>query len=157
MSLIYEALEKVEQDKKENQGNRPPKQEGALVSQKENSPSPKKNSAAAFWIAVLFSGLFFLGVVYFLAVPGRAPALWNPPAGSRSVTITRAPAVFSASMEQGQFSLTGITQMRGERTAIINNQLVRAGGEVDGAKVLSIEEQEVTLESGNQVFSLRLY
>jgi len=157
MSLIYEALEKVEQDKKENQGNLPPKQESIPVSRKENSSSPKKNSPAAFWIVGFLLGFFLLGFVYFLAGRGRAPAFWNRPAGSQSVAVARAPAVFSASRVQSQYSLTGITQIGEERTAIINNQLVRAGGEVDGAKVLSIEEQEVTLESGNQVFSLRLY
>jgi len=58
--------------------------------------------------------------------------------------------------EPAQFKLGGIMQVGTGGHAIINNQLVTAGEEVDGAKVVAIRKYDVTLEKNGATIVLKM-
>ena len=157
MSLIFEALEKLEQEKKETV--LPSKKEAGSDKEREFSRGKKKHTVI-YWFGGIVFFLLAIGLVYFIfniQRNGRKDYPVVHPIISSSTPHVSAPAALSSTRKQGQFSLTGVTQMGTDKTAIINNQLVRVGDWVSGAKVLSIEDQEVKLEFKGQVLTLRLY
>lgn len=140
MSLIHEALEKVEQEKKETPlGNEtlpltPPK------------TLTRENTRVVLGIVAFLLFCFVLGMIYLFAGSHSSQ-------GERPETKTST----SAPIKPNRFSLTGITRMGNDRNAIINNQLVRVGDWVSGARVDRIEEEEVQLEDQGQFITLDLY
>lgn len=157
MSLIHEALEKIEQGKKED--------EKKLVSataveeiEKENlkvPPPAERASDPASRIIYVVGGillvLFLSGLVY-LGV--------HTLQRSKREEMKAEPTVLPSTrnFDLGRyFSLTGITRIDSKGMAIVNNQVVRVGDEVSGAKVIAIGDEEVTLEFKGETVQLNLY
>ena len=143
MSLIYEALEKVEQEKK------------GVVKNFVKSNLHKKNTQTLYKIAGVLIFLFFLGLVYLLVNSHKALERRDNPIISPSRGSTSSP--FSLPISRSRFSLTGITRVGNDWTAIINNQLVRVGDWVGEARIKAIQEQEVILDHKGQILRLSLY
>ncbi|MDD5085059.1 MAG: hypothetical protein PHE61_03320 [Candidatus Omnitrophica bacterium] len=55
-----------------------------------------------------------------------------------------------------QFLLTGISNSGGSRAAIINGEVVEESGSVDGARVISITDREVDLQTRDKTITLTL-
>ncbi len=155
MSLIHKALEKVEREEgaKQQLFLRPVPGENLKL---KNRP---ENSWTIYGIIGILSVSLILGLVYFFFNSSRT----NVPAPAVKKTSSQAPVRAHAfrslpsSMGFRRFTLTGITQMGNERTAIINNMLVRTGDRVDQAKVESIEEDKVILSVDGEMTTLGLY
>ena len=153
MSLIHKALEKVEQE--EGLKGRPLLR--PLLTENLKQKSRPENSWTVYGIIGVLSFSLILGLVYFLINRPRA----NVPAAKKVASPGPARAhsfpSIPSSLGFRRFTLTGITQMGDERTAIINNMLVRTGDKIDQAKVESIEEDKVVLNSDGGVITLDLY
>ncbi len=54
------------------------------------------------------------------------------------------------------FKLSAILWDETQPMAIVNSQVVEVGSEVDGAKIISIEESKIKLSSDNQIIELKL-
>jgi hypothetical protein len=148
MSLIHEALEKVEQDKK---AGREKKIQDFPVQELFGAPSnlDRKRERISFeggMLALYGIGgillLLFVGGIFYLSVVALHTKEFGgtPPESSSPVTsgIVVTP-LSSARKGPNQFSLTGISRMGADWTAIVDNQLVRVGDWVSGAKVESIQ------------------
>ena len=155
MSLIHKALEKVEQEEgaKQQLFLRPVPGENLKL---KNRP---ENSWTIYGIIGILSVSLILGLVYFLFNSSRAnvPVPAVKKVSSQAPARTRAFPSLPSSMGFRRFTLTGITQMGNERTAIINNMLVHAGDQIDQAKVESIEEDKVVLNLDGEITTLGLY
>ncbi len=55
-----------------------------------------------------------------------------------------------------QYRLSGTSSVNGERYAVINSKLLRAGESIDGAEVITIEDQRATLKKGSDEFIVKL-
>ncbi len=152
MSLIHEALEKLEQQKSGRK--KEPIAESVLPVFSEKKPS-EENSKVIYWIGGAVILFFVLGIVYLSAgsLESQLPKTDALPPLSSSENSVPPPTPVS---KQGLFSLTGITQSGTELSAIINNELVREGDWVNGARVKSIQSQEVSLEFRGQEINLSL-
>ena len=75
------------------------------------------------------------------------PAVTPPKSATDSAAPAAAPVVYT---------LSAIKIEALHRSAIINNQLVRVGAEVDGAHVLKISPQVVDIRAGETHLALRL-
>ena len=151
MSLIHEALEKVEQEKVTKSDSLIGKI--AKEALKAKSPHPEIPKTAYAILGVLALSLI-ASLVYFLARPPR-----QSPSLERKTILSPTHASGSALspfLGRKPFTLTGITQADDEWNAIVNNRLVRVGDEVNGAKVESIEEGKVVLRWGDETVSLTL-
>lgn len=154
MSLIFEALEKVEQEKK-GEGKKPlsEKPPGALppapklVSSPKEKTNPVEAERTIYGLGGALLFLFVLGLIYLLA---------SSQPSTKSEQVTPISPVSSAPARGRMFSLTGITQVGPDRTAIINNQFVRVGERVSGAEVKQIEDREAVLEYQGQTVRLSL-
>lgn len=169
MSLIHEALEKVEQEKNPEPFPKgidpgpdpfPSQKTGTLL--KENRPRlSDPASRLIYGIAGTLAALFILGVVYLGVRALKAgPENEKTRDGSqREPSLVLQPALSrTGNSNLGRyFSLTGISQVGSKRMAIVNNQLVRVGDEVSGAKVTAIGAEEVTLEFRGETLQLSLY
>lgn len=175
MSLIHEALEKVEQEKNpeplpkgigagpENEKTRDGSQrEPSLVLHEENRPRlSDPASRLIYGIAGTLAAVFILGVVY-LGVRALKAGPENEKTRDgfqREPSLVLQPALSrTGNSNLGRyFSLTGISQVGSKGMAIVNNQLVRVGDEVSGAKVTAIGAEEVTLEFRGETLQLSLY
>ena len=139
MSLIHEALEKVGQEKPIL-----PLPSGGISETKEKVRS-KENLRVIYGIVIALVFCFILGMIYLFV--GPAP---------REESVER-PVPILLGPNQGRFVLTGITRVGAEGTAIINNELVRVGDGVSGARVVRIDEEEVILDEGGETVTLELY
>lgn len=149
MSLIHEALEKIEREKSE-------KRKFIAKSESVTEHAKPKESAVNSWtlygiVGVLFLSLL-LGLVFLLS------SARNRDEKNFSNESTK-PAIFSEPLWgiEEKFVLTGITQIGEERTAILNNLLVRVGDVIDGAKVEAIETDKVVLRLGRQIIRISLH
>ena len=142
MSLIHEALEKVEQEKKVSPLS------PAILSGTQEKVRPKENRRVIYGIVTALVFCFILGMIYLLV--GSSPT--DSPRG-KSAKASLPPLSLRI---QGRFALTGTTRAGTDWTAIINNQLVRVGDEVSGAKVVRIEKEEVTLDERGQTVTVNL-
>ena len=104
-------------------------------------------------------------VIQIPAAPASPPpAATAPPALPAPVaTVPTVPTASTlpekpqpAPPEAAQFKLGGIMQVGTGGHAIINNQLVTAGEEVDGAKVVAIRKYDVTLEKNGVTIVLKM-
>jgi len=89
------------------------------------------------------------------AVPGRAEALPDPtrPPSFRSGP----PAIVELPREQVEWKLSAIRTGEKDRTAIVNDRLVREGDSIGQAKVVSILADKVILEHDDRQVSVRLF
>lgn len=153
MSLIHEALERLEREKedkapplvfRENLENRslPPPAPGKISSPRSSSVPPR----LIYGIGAALVALFVLGLVCLLAGTFQA----RPPKEDGFEKTVGLPA------SQNGFSLTGITRVGEELTAIVNNELVRVGDGVGGARVKAVTNHEVVLENGGREMVLSL-
>ena len=160
MSLIHQALEKVEQEKGAKSKPVLPRS-FPLESLKplEKVKDRSENSWTAYGIISVLLLSLILGLVYFFTHPPqpvRLPA--HSPKKNRPAPSATYPAPLTVPIRIGrpQFILTGITQVGEERTAIVNNQLVRIGDEIGNAKVEAIEAKKVVLNFDGEKISLSL-
>lgn len=154
MSLIHEALEKMEQDK--GVKSKPVLRPVSVESLKQKD-RPENLWAAYGIIGVLLLSLI-LGLIYFFTHPSEPVRPTERSARLRSMDRPlRALPPASPLFGLQRFTLTGITQMGNERTAIINNMLVREGDQIDNAKIREIKEDGVILNIDGQILRLSLY
>jgi len=161
MSLIHEALEKIDQGNKISFLSRAEAE--TILSGKEIPVQKEKQAEVTangiiYWIGGMILLLFILGIAYLLVDslrPSRGKA--GPLVFSPAPVMSPTKPLGFLSVLNHRFSLTGITQVGSEFNAIINNQVVRVGDWVSGARVSSINNEEVTLESGGELISLNLY
>lgn len=164
MSLIHEALQKLEEETKSVPGfpvSESIERETVLLSESPlplpGPPHPEKKSKVVFGIGALLGFFFILGAGYlFLVSRGPTdsqPAFTGAIEGSRSTALPMA----VSSRRQGPFRLTGVSRSGSDWMAIINNELVRVGETVNGAEVKEIRSQEVLLDFKGQTLTLSLY
>ena len=82
--------------------------------------------------------------------PARQP---EPPAAVPSVPGKQKP---DGQQATGQFTLSGILASGGGGHAIVNNQMVTVGDNIDGARVVAIGKHHVVLEKDSKQFVLRM-
>ncbi len=148
MSLIHEALEKIEREKTQKTKFLAPK--FAI-----QEPKPKE-PAVHSWTVYGIVGILFLSLLLglvFLLHSSQNPNMRHLSSGISHPAISRQP---SWNAEE-DFVLTGITQIGEDRTAILNNLLVHPGDEIDGAVVEAIETDKVVLRLGKQIINLSLH
>ena len=150
MSLIHEALEKLEKEKTRPAELTPtetaPKPNPRLPSlpRKEEKAGPSENNRLIFAIGGAVFLFFVVGLVY---LAGRSLSLFSSPVVSGN---SPEPA------RRGSFVLTGITGGEGNLIAVINNQLVRVGERVGEARVAEIQNDRVLLEVNGRQITLTL-
>lgn len=90
-----------------------------------------------------------------LTAPVRAALLPDPtrPAEYRPET----PVVQETPGESNDWKVTAIRIAGGDRTAIVNGVIVRAGDKVGAAKVLEIQPLAVVLDYDNKKIAVRLF
>ncbi len=166
MSLIHDALRKLEREKK---GPLPPGTEHLVP------PLPEKIKGRKF---PFFWGLLGLGVGLIavglstqfksspeLKVASTLPEVPEevllPPAPVLSPEPAPAPIpetipLSLPSRTESTFTLSGVVQGEGEPFAVINNQITRVGDEVEGARLIAIGTNQVTLLRDGEEILLRL-
>ena len=150
MSLIHEALEKLEVQKKVH--FKKPVLEKPIPEKKNQAVHEPPNYGIIYSIAGVLVFSFVVGLVYFLI--SSHPSQQQ---GSTSAKPAAKGSLFKPYVSPSQFSLTGMTRVSGDWNAIINNQLVRVGDTINGALVQSIEEAGVTLNFQGQTVQLDMY
>jgi hypothetical protein len=99
-----------------------------------------------------------LSLVYLVlftgSVNGQTEILPDP---TRPVGYNEMLVVAETPGELVEWKVTAIRISGAERTAIVNNRLVRAGEIIGQAKVLEINADGVTLNHNNQSLKIRLY
>jgi len=143
MSLIHEALEKLEGEKK--LGWEKPV---SVLESPEKDLTKSAHPRVLYGIAGILVFFFLAGLVYFLTATEKS----EEPEPAR-----KAPPFFRSSPLGNRFALTGVSKVGTEWTAIVNNELVRIGERVDGATVQSIEDKGVILELNGRILKLTLY
>jgi hypothetical protein len=151
MSLIHEALEKLEREKGGKEIPLPAEELGPQSFFPPPRPEKikahsKPSSGLIFGMTGALILLFISGLAY-LFVQNLQKGV--PPERPFS-------AVSSTANSSGQFSLTGITSVGEDATAIINNQFVRQGEEIAGATVLEIRDEDVVLDWDGENIILHL-
>lgn len=179
MSIIYDALKKTQEVI--NLSTRPRKQEPPKQVLAENrdiqSKSRPKTRLYFSYVLVACLGLFIANIFFGRSkpfpkdgpkVPRQEQAKLNLP---QQPSIPELPALpKTAPPQQGQSSLpfpseskkenyaslilNGIFFSENEGYALINNQIVKAGDEIEGAVVKRIDLNEVELERAGSVFKL---
>ncbi|HXG47538.1 MAG TPA: response regulator [Methylomirabilota bacterium] len=93
------------------------------------------------------------------AIEANPPRPPGPPAlVAQDVETSPSPAapVPPAPGAAAELKLQGIFYRKSNPTAMINGQTVQRGGEIEGARVIAIDRQSVTLQRGGQVLVLHL-
>lgn len=145
MSIIYDALKKVEQSRE--------------VPTKANSgvekPKPRLKIYLAYTLA-LFLGIWITnGVFALFSKPGvvnqaSKEDIYNYAPVSPDISKVAS----SIPLTKADFALNGIFFSEDEGFALINNQIVKEGDVVNGAKVLRISVNAVELDSQGSVIKL---
>ncbi len=146
MSIIYDALKKVEQTRQEE-----PQDKLRAGTEK---PRPRLRIYLTYAVA-LFLGVWMMDRTFvFFSKPAAKQAsqeaIYNYAPVSPAVTKAAA-AIAPAKVT---FNLNGIFFSEDEGFALINNQIVKVGDDVDGAKVLQISVNEVELDSQGSLIKL---
>ncbi len=94
------------------------------------------------------------------SVPEPMPAAQAPvPIVEKTVETKNSTDEFSQSLRslKSHYQLTGIYTLNDrERYAFINGKVLEVGGTINGAKIMSIEQNDVTLKRGNRIFVLTM-
>lgn len=145
MSIIYEALKKVE---------------NATADAKDNLGSPKRKNSRFLWLVysacalliISLAGIFInsLFVKPTSSLPHQPPANITPLVApqqlkSSEIPITKLPLFF----------LTGIIFADNEYLALINNQIVKVGDFIEGSRVVKINPDSVEMEFKGSSYLLR--
>lgn len=152
MSIIYDALKKVERSQNLN------------PEIKINKADKARHKIYLIYALVVVLGFFAANLLWgFLIKP--LPEKVNVASGDavkiakaqeiKPVAPTPAPSPAAATPEtKPELTLNGIFFSEDEGYALINNQIVKQGDTVDGAKVVRIDVAEVELESQGSVIKL---
>lgn len=149
MSLIHEALEKIELEKKDPW-------------RKILTPPAERISSAAVPAAVRAPHKIQIpyvigGGLLVLLISGLAYFAFHLPVETDGKKIEIISSQPTASWHGKEFALTGVTRVGSDWTAIVNNELVRVGTKIEGALVEEISQEHVILKfRGNRV-ALSLY
>ena len=139
MSLILEALKKVEREKTAAQPR------GFLVVGPQSWAGSRSNAA---WIAGMAGAALVAGLAVYALTRPAAPAAPAPPAAPVAAPVAAvAPAP--------ELRLTAISERAGRPIAVVNDRIVGEGDHVDGARVLRIAPTEVDVEVGGARRTLR--
>lgn len=129
MSIIYEALKKVEPQLKQRKRVRSPRPKTFLIL--------ILMACAGFFIADIFFGILAKLLSPHPALARRNPVIQAP----KPLVKTPTPSVASPG-----FTLNGVFFSDDHGSAIINNQIINEGDTIEGAKVISITLDGVELE-----------
>lgn len=174
MSLINEALKRTRDASYQNaaRGDAP----GAGPYRASDATAPATSKRRWVGIGVLVAVLLVGGIVFFA---WRTAALWprlreEPPvkvaaplpAPPPAAVVTPPPVVEPVKPveppppppppEPPKLVLQGVTSVGQLREAMINDQTVREGDEIDGAKVLAIEGRRVRMQFAGREFVLQM-
>lgn len=154
MSIIYDALKKVERANSEL----------PQVNKQEKSPPRRAKPRVRMYL------LSFLALLLGIWLVDSAPGLFInasrlkmaranvKPAGEIYNYAPVSPEVVKAAslipQIRANFSLNGIFFSDNEGFALINNQILKEGDTIEGAKVLRISANEVELDLGESVIKL---
>lgn len=154
MSIIYEALKKTRES--------PESASRETLPKSKDLPNPrpslfKKQAGLAAWGAVL--GILFTWVItHKLSAPmpiGKAglPKPLILPKNSKAEQ--RNPDTAGSSRAMPHLLLNGIVLSEDGNIAMINDQICKAGDEIEGAKIVRITSSQVTLGFRNQEIVLK--
>ena len=142
MSIIYDALQKIQQSR-----------------EKKRDGSPFLNQLTQIsWIDMGLSiciGALMLALA-FVTFPSLKMYAESLLGKSATVVIPSGPPIFNATEYKNKNSLNGIFVSPTEKTALINNQFFKIGDHVDGMKIVSIENDGVTLRNNEATLVLRV-
>lgn len=155
MSIIYEALKKVESSQSQAAA-----QTG--TPQPDKRPKSRRRTYLLFVLAML-AGLFAANLLYEWLTPKPAaettakretspeiPEAPTPPPGPAVEELSE-----TAELSPSSFMLNGIVYSPGgDSYALINNRVVKTGDKVGGATVLEISVDQVDLDLGGSVVKL---
>lgn len=153
MSLIHEALEKLEGEKKSPWKKPSPPLSQPEILEKEQVRTA--NTTVIYAIAGALIFFFLVGLVYFFTVPKETPNASQPRLQAKE--LAKRPSSLLQNLSAQRFKLSGITRVGTDWTAIVNNRLVRMGESINGANVLTIREDEVVLDLNGETIHLTLY
>jgi len=161
MSIIYDALNKVEKNNSQPSENK---------TSKENNKNIKLYILYALILILGFIGAKAAVSLVFVAPDKKAEVVKQPksvvlpvasssstpvtqptqlpvpPVASQPVVSDQVPVKEVKDIEPPPLALNGVFVSPDEKYAIINNQIVREGDKVDGATVLTISENKVDLD-----------
>lgn len=142
MSIIYEALKKVEPQLENKRRPKP-------------ATRRKNHIIAAFIVIVLGAALSF--TILFTAPTAATPQkpVLRPPTPKPQAKTPQPRQTFPPPSPR-EFALTGIFFSEGQGSALINNSIVSESDTIEGAKVVKITLNEVELEIAGQVTKLTL-
>jgi len=163
MSIIYDALKKVERAHQDD-----PQVGPDIETKKRLSPTLRVYLVYALALCL---GAWVMNAMFFLLSKSPHGIVNNQPqlqAKASSVVSTAkedvygyapvSPAVMKAASAANSgrmsFSLNGIFFSEDEGFALINNQIVKQGDTIEGAKILRISVNEVELDLDGSVFKL---
>lgn len=154
MSIIYEALKKTRASPESASRETLPKSKDLI------NPRPslfKRQAGLAASGAVL--GILFTWIItHKLSAPipigkTQLPPPLNPPKNSKAAQKT--PDAAGSSRALPHLLLNGIVLSEDGNIAMINNQICKAGDEIEGAKIVQITSSQVTLSFRNQEIVLK--
>lgn len=167
MSIIYEALKKVEKTQI------PANAQGSNTAKK---VSKNKHFGILLYLLVIVFGFFITNLIFNIigtqkiplpttktpisATPRVTQSLAKPEEKSKPPQAAISIPLFDKITKEVQtkketkFVLNGVFFSDNEGYALINNQIVRAGDDIDGAKIKSIMLEGVELESEGKLIKL---
>lgn len=154
MSIIYEALKKTREG--------PESADRQALAKDKNLPNSrpslfKKHAGLAAWGAVL--GILFIWVItHKLSAPvpmvkTQMPPSLNPPKNNKAAQ--KNPDTAGSYNALPRLLLNGIVLSEDGNIAMINDQICKAGDEIEGAKITRITSSQVTLGFRNQEIVLK--
>lgn len=154
MSIIYDALKKVEQS------------QGSSLQTKIDKPDKPGPKVYVTYVLIVLMGIIVASIFWglFIKPPLATDVASNVDAASKVILLPnkpipettpplQPPAVVK-SEPRTTFTLNGIFFSQNEGFALINNQIVKEGDNIGSAKVLLIRLDEVELESDGSLIKL---
>lgn len=164
MSIISEALRKVSDQRRSVVRLRNEELAGIFVDDARKVKSKKEK-----WTLMSSIGTVFIvgfGIVAFLynaqppvMVPQLSVATTQPVAKVLPLTTVVSPTPVIGSVETGLlpiFNLNGVIEGGGESLVMINNNILKKGDYIEGAQIIRITSESVTLYYNNKEIILRI-
>ena len=158
MSIIYEALKKVERS--------------VTLSPASSAPALGKPASRPhfFWYLAFFFllGACAIGVVFHfilaqsqpklptIATINPVPVIAKKPEPRPAPTVVAAPEPKIEEPPVSYLTLNGVFFSNGEGYALINNEIVKEGDTIDGAQVVKVNADGVRLKRKDQEINLRV-
>jgi len=170
MSIISEALKKVEKQRSQTAGEKfseKEKQQYIIPIVKEEKKKAINIFATKMVIAWL-CGFVLIFVLILIFIPARSKRFINlsEDLSTQDLSVQSATEALSsvspqlakggATFAPSKLKLSGIMLSENEPVAIINNKIVRKGDTIDGATVVSIDEQQARLAYLGEEFVLSI-